>query len=125
MEGQKNHQLSKSASDMSPIPGTPSLPTVDNVQMDVDSNSDAEQVARELAQAQERVRIINEARVRRREEWKRLEEEEARRVVEREAEEEKRWIAVREVEAREVEELLEMERQYQLQVSTGVIWNST
>jgi len=125
MEGQKNHQLSKSASDMSSIPSTPSLPTVDNVQMDVDSNSDAEQAAWELAQAQEWVRIINEARVRRREEQKRLEEEEARRVAEGEAEEEVRWIAAREAEAREAEELLEMERQYQLQVSTGVLWNST
>ena len=73
---------------MTSIPGTPSLTTVDNVQMDVDSDSDAEQVAQELAQAQEWVRVINEAWVRCWEEWKRLEEEEARRVVEREAEEE-------------------------------------
>ena len=63
----KTHQLSKSTSDMSPIPGTPSLPTVDNIQMDIDSDLDAEQAARELAQAQERVRVINEARVRCRE----------------------------------------------------------
>src|SRR5882724_12291664 len=97
---------------MSSIPGTPSLPTVDNVQMYVNSDSDAEQAARELVQAQERVRVINEARVRHQEERKRLEEEEARRVA-------------REAEAREAEELLEMERQYQLQVSTGVLRNST
>ena len=110
---------------MSSIPSTPSLPTVNNIQMDVNSDSDAEQAAQELVQAQEQVRVINEARVRCREERKRLEEEEARRVAERAAEEEKRWIAVREVEAREAEELLEMERQYQLQVSTGVLRNST
>jgi len=109
---------------MSSIPGSPSLPTVDNVQMDVDSDSDAEQAARELAQAQKWVRVINEAWVRHREEEKRLEEE-VRQVAEREVEEEKRQVAVREVEAREAEELLEMECQYQLQVSTGVLRNST
>ena len=35
------------------------------------------------------------------------------------------WVAEREAAAREAEELLEMEHQYQLQVSTGVLWNST
>jgi len=45
--------------------------------MDVDSDSEAEQAAREFAQAQERLRIANEARERRREERKRLMEESA------------------------------------------------
>ena len=94
---------------MTPIPGSSSFaPIANNVQMDVDSDSEAEQAAREFAQAQERLRIANEARERRREERKRLMEEEARRVAEREA-----------------EELLEMERQFQLQVSTGVLRNWT
>src|SRR5882724_1372090 len=95
---------------MTPIPSPSSLltPTADNVQMDVDSDSEAEQVAREFAQAQERLRIANEARERHREEQKRLMEEEAQRVAEREA-----------------EELLEMEWQFQLQVSTGVLRNWT
>ena len=92
---------------MTSIPGS-LTPTADNVQMDVDSDSEAEQAAREFVQAQERLRITNEARERRREERKRLMEEEARRVAEREA-----------------KELLEMERQFQLQVSTGVLRNST
>src|SRR5882724_12877275 len=65
-------------SDMTSIPGSPSLltPTVDNVQMDVDSDSEAEQAAQEFAQAQERLHIANEARERRQEERKRKEEEE-------------------------------------------------
>src|SRR5882724_1148630 len=111
---------------MTSIPGTPIVtPIADNVPMDVDSDSEAEQVAREFAQAQEWLRIANEARERHREEWKRKEEEEeARRVAEKEAAEEAQWVA-RETAAREAEELLEMERQYQLQVSTGVLWNST
>src|SRR5882724_7749280 len=95
---------------MTSIPGSPSLltPTADNIQMDVDSDSEAEKAAREFAQAQERLRIANEARERRQEERKRLVEEEARQVAEREA-----------------EELLEMERQFQLQVSTRVLRNLT
>ena len=109
---------------MSQTPFSPTVtaPLSDN-NMDIDSDPDAEQAARELAQAQERVRIINEARERRREErkWK---EEEARLVVEREAEEEAQRLA-RETATREAEELLEMEHQYQLQVSTGVLRNST
>jgi len=105
---------------MSSALGSPSnIPIADNVPMDVDSDSEAEKAVRELAQAQEWVRIANEAWERRREERKRLEEEEVQWVVEREAEEEAQWVA-----AREAEELLEMERQYQLQVSTRVLWNS-
>src|SRR5882724_13033466 len=59
-------------SDMTSIPSSPSLitPTVDNVQMDVDSDSEAEQAAQEFAQAQERPRIANEAREKRWEERK-------------------------------------------------------
>jgi len=57
---------------MTSIPGTPSLitPIADNIPMDVDSDLEAEQAAREFAQAQERLRIANEARERRREERK-------------------------------------------------------
>src|SRR5882724_4106587 len=104
---------------MSSALGSPSniVPIADNVPMDVDSDSEAEKVARELAQAQEWVRVANEAPKRRWEERKRLEEEEARRVAEREAEEEVQWVVAREAVAREGEELLEMEWQYQLQVS--------
>src|SRR5882724_11137042 len=56
---------------MSGTPFSPTIPVADNV-MDIDSNLDAEQAARELAQAQEQVRIVNKARERRREErkWK-------------------------------------------------------
>src|SRR5882724_11767539 len=59
-------------SDMTSIPGSSSLltPTADNVQMDVDSDSEAEKAAREFVQAQERLRIANEARERRQEERK-------------------------------------------------------
>src|SRR5882724_3501164 len=111
---------------MTPIPGSSSLtPIANNVPMDVDSDSEAEQAAREFAKAQERLRIANEARERCREEQKRKEEEEeVKRVAEKEAAEEAQRVA-REMAAREAEELLEMERQYQLQVSTGVLWNST
>src|SRR5882724_6573605 len=111
---------------MTSIPGSSCLtPIADNVQMDVDSDSEAEQAAREFAKAQERLRIANEARERRREEQKRKEEEEeAKQVAEKEAAEEAQQVA-RETAAREVEELLEMERQYQLQVSTRILWNST
>jgi len=44
--------------------------------MDVDSDLEAQQVALELKQAQERVCAANEARERHQEEWKRTEEEE-------------------------------------------------
>jgi len=76
--------------------------------MDVDSNLEAEQAAREFAQAQERLRTANEAPERRREEWKQKEEEEK----------EVQQIATIEVAAKEAEEILERERQAQLQVST-------
>jgi len=78
--------------------------------MDVDSDSEAEQVAQEFAQAQEQLWITNEARERCQEEQKQKEEEEK----------EQQRIAVI-----EAEELLEMECQYQLQVSTRVLRNST
>ena len=63
---------------MSSIPGSPSyiVHTADNIQMDVDSNSEAQQVALELKQAQERVCAANEAQERCQEEGKRREEEE-------------------------------------------------
>src|SRR5882724_12865065 len=53
-------------SDMTSIPSSPSLltPTVDNVQMDVDSGSEAEQAAQEFAQAQEWLHIANKAQER-------------------------------------------------------------
>src|SRR5882724_1359099 len=104
-------------SDMTSIPGSPSLltPTVDNIQMEVDSDSEAEKAAREFAQAQERLRIANEARERRREEWKQKEEEEK----------EVQWIAAIEAATKEVEEKLEREWQAQLQVSTGIHWDSS
>src|SRR5882724_3276773 len=61
---------------MSQTPFSPTVtaPLADN-DMDVDSDPDAEQAAQDLAQAQERVRIVNEARERRWEERKRKEEE--------------------------------------------------
>jgi len=48
---------------MSSFLGSPSyiIPTADNVQMDVDSDLEAEQVAWEFAQTQEWLRIANEA----------------------------------------------------------------
>ena len=92
---------------MSGTPFSPAAPVADNV-MDIDSDPDAEQEAQELAQAQERVHIVNEARERRREEqkWKEEEEKEAQQIAAIEAAE------------KEVEEILEREWQAQLQVST-------
>jgi len=65
-------------SDMTSIPGSSSniTPTADNIQMDVDSDSEAEQAAQELAQAQEQVRTANKAWEGHREERRRKEEEE-------------------------------------------------
>ena len=67
---------------MSQTPFSPTVtaPLADN-NMDVNSDPDAEQVARELVQAQEQVRIINEARERRWEERKRKEEERKVQIV--------------------------------------------
>jgi len=98
-------------SDMTSIPGSSSdiTPTTNNVQMDVDSNLEAVQVAWELAQAQERVCAANEAWERHRDEWRRKEEEEAQ------------WIVAMEAAAKEVEEILEREQQAQFQVSTGIL----
>ena len=63
---------------MSSIPSSPShiIPTTDNIHMDMDSNSEAKQVAWELTQAQEWFHIANKAQEKHQEEWKRLEEEE-------------------------------------------------
>src|SRR5882724_2377965 len=99
---------------MTSIPGSPShiTPTTDNVQMDVDSDSEAEQAAREFTQAQERLHIANEAWERHREEQKQKEEEK-----------EVQWITAIEAAAKEAEEVLEREWQAQLQVSTRVLWN--
>jgi len=98
---------------MSSFLGSPShiIPTADNVQMDVDSDSEGEQAAWEFSQAQEQLCIANEARERRQEEQKRKEEEEK----------EAQWIAVMEAAAKEAEEQLEREWQGQLQVSTRVL----
>jgi len=65
------------SSDMN-SPGSPStlVPITDNVPMGMDSNTEAEQVALELAQAQEWVRTANKAQERCWEEQKRREEEE-------------------------------------------------
>ena len=73
----KSSTLQFHTSDMTSVPGSPSLitPTADNVQMDIDSDLEAKQVAREFAQAQERLHITNEAWERHQEEWKRKEEE--------------------------------------------------
>jgi len=62
---------------MSSTLGSPSniAPIADNIPMDMDSNSEAEQAALELAQAQEWLRVANEAWERHQEEWKRQEEE--------------------------------------------------
>ena len=78
VEEQENHQLSNSALDMSSAPSSSSniMPTANNVQMDVDSDLEAQKVALELAQAQEWVHTTNEAQERCREEQKRREEEE-------------------------------------------------
>ena len=95
---------------MSGTPFSPAIPVTDHV-MDVDSDPDAEQAARELAQAQERVRMVNEAQERRREErkWKEEEEKEAQRIAAIEAAE------------KEAEEILERKWQAQLRVTTGFL----
>ena len=94
---------------MTSTPISPSniTPIANNVLMDVNSDMEAEQVALELAQAQERVCAANKARERCWEEWKRKEEEE-----------EAQWIVAMEAAAKEVEEMLERECQLELQVST-------
>src|SRR5882724_5577215 len=90
---------------MSGTPFSPAIPVTEN-NMDVDSNSEAKQAAREFAQAQEWLWIANEARERRQEEQKRKEEEEKKA---------QRLTAI------EAEENLEREQQAQLQVSSGFI----
>jgi len=97
-----------------PISPVITAPIADNIQMDVDSYLEAEQVAWEFAQAQEQLRIANEAQERCREEQKRKEEEE-----------EWQQIEAMEVATKEVEEKLEREWQAQLQVSTRVLRNSS
>ena len=59
-----------------PVSPTITTPIVDNVQMDINSYSEAEQAAWELAQAQEQVRTANKAWEGHREERRRKEEEE-------------------------------------------------
>ena len=83
--------------------------------MDVDSDLEAEQAAREFSQAQEWLHITNEAQDRCQEEQKRKEEEEK----------EAQWIAAMEAATKEAEEALGRERQAQLQVSTRVLQNSS
>jgi len=89
---------------MSGTPFSPAAPVADNV-VDVDSDPDAEQAARELAQAQERVRIVNEAREKRREERKRKEEE--------------RKVQIAAAYKLAAELAVEREQRIQLQVSCG------
>src|SRR5882724_2032077 len=90
---------------MSGTPFSPTIPvTEDN--MDVDSDSEAKQAAREFTQAQEWLWIANEAQERHREERKQKEEEEK---------EAQCLVAI------EAEENLEREQQAQLQVSSGYI----
>jgi len=88
--------------------GTVFSPTilVNENNMDIDSDLEAEKTAQEFAQAQEWLRIVNETRERRQEErkWKEEEEKEVQRLA-----------------AIEAEENLERERQSQLQVSSGFI----
>ena len=101
---------------MTSTPVSPSniTPITNNILMDINSDTEAEQVALELAQAQEQVCTANKA-------WERCQEEQKR----KEEEEEMRWIAVMEAAPREAEEILEREWQIQLQVSTGVLQNLT
>ena len=63
---------------MTSTPVSPSniAPTANNILMEVDSNLEAEQVAQEVAQAQDQVCATKEAQERHWEEWKRREEEE-------------------------------------------------
>ena len=85
---------------MSPIHDSPhTAPITDNVQMDIDSNSEAEQAAWEFTQAQEQLQIANKARERHREEWEWKEEEEK----------DRQQIAAIEAAQKEAEEVLERE----------------
>ena len=92
-----------------PFSPTITAPTADNIQMDIDSNLEAQQAAQELSQAQEWVCAANKAQERHKEEWKRKEEEE-----------EAQQIVAMEAAARKADLILEMERQFQLQVSQGI-----
>ena len=64
---------------------TPFSPTITaplaNNNMDIDSNPEAEQVAMELAQAQEQARAAQEAREKRREERRRQEEDRKAKIM--------------------------------------------
>ena len=107
---EKDHQLSNSASDMTSIPGSPSnaTPIADNVPMDINSDSEAEQAAREFVQAQEWLCIANEAQERHQEEQKRQEEERKVKIV----------VAIKLAE----ELVVDRERRIQLQVSLEFHW---
>ena len=92
---------------MNSIPNSPStvIPIANNVPMDVDSDSETEQVALELAQAQEWVHASKEAREKHWEEWKRQEEERKVKIV----------VAIKLA----AELAMDRERRIQLQVSPG------
>jgi len=110
------------SSGMSSAHNSPSHITlsVDNVQMDRISDSEAKQAARNLHKPRNRLRH-HEATGRRWEEWKRLEEEEAQRVVEREQKKKRTGSkrGRRPLERRK--SCLEMNAITKLQVSTRVL----
>ena len=68
---------------MNSVPNSPStvVPIANNVPMDVDSNSEAEQAALELTQAQDQVCAAKEAREKCQMEWKRQEEDRKAKIV--------------------------------------------
>src|SRR5882724_7533724 len=90
-------------------PGSPStlVPITDNVPMDVDSDAEAEQVALELAQAQEWLGVAKEAREKCWEEWKRQEEERKAKIM----------AAIKLAVEQAAEMVVEREQRNQLQVS--------
>jgi len=83
VEERENYQLPSSYFGYELYPNSPStiIPIAENVPMDVDSNSEAEQAALELTQAQEWVRTANEAQEKHQVEWKRQEEERKAKIV--------------------------------------------
>jgi len=98
---------------MSHTPVSPAItvPFADIV-MDVNSNLDAKQAAWELAQAQERVRATQETQEKRREEWKRQEEERKAKIV----------AAIKLAVEQAAELAVDREQRILLQVSLRFLW---
>jgi len=111
-ERERSSTLQFHISDMNSVVNSPStiVPIANNVPMDMDSDSEAEQVALELTQAQEWLRIANEA-------WERCREERKRKEEERKA---KIMVALKLAAEQAAELAVDQEQRIQLQESVQV-----